>query len=747
MRNSLVPSVALLLLAPLFSAPCRSLAQGTKQWTQSRFEEFQKGTPQSVTIRNDGVLEAGNEAHELLTTPSTYIWSISSDPLGNAYLGTGAPATVLEISPGGKLTTLFETKDLSVQSVRVGPDGAVYAATLPKGRIYRLQAGQGKAANDETAKVIFDPETTQEKPRYIWDMAFDAQGRLYIATGGPGAIYRWDPAKPSAKAELFFKSDEPHIRCLAFAPDGSLIAGSDGSGLIYRVDKAGQGFVLFDAPRREITALAVSPSGTIYAANVGDKNRSSLPPLPVQGNAVVSTTITLVQPGSIQTFNGNTIIPDGTEIFEVPVSGAPRSLWSSRDDIVYAVRSTPQGLLAASGNRGRIYRIEDRGKYADIAHLKASQAVGFADAPGGLFVATSNIGKLYRIDKAPAAEATYQSDVFDAALFSRWGRAETEDATPGKFDLYARSGNVENPERGWSPWQRVAPDQATIGVPSARFVQWKAIMRPGAHLGRVTLNYLPVNVAPVVDEIVVQQGARVNPQAQAQPSTTVSITFPSVQSNIVSFSPDPGTAPLAAVKDRTAITARWAAHDDNGDDMVFDVYYRGEQEQRWLLLKRNVTDRYLSFDTATVPDGAYRIKVVARDTPSHNPGEDLRGERESDLFLVDTAPPVVSGFAAKLEGNTIHATLDAADTTTAIGHAEYSVDAGPWQYLEPVGALSDSLREHYDFRANVPSLADLASSDKKLTDDKSSGAAHEHILTVRVYDRRENGTAAKIVVR
>ena len=408
-RPSLLLSASVLLIASAFSLPCSLFAQGTKQWTQSRFDEFQKGTPQSVILRSDGALETGSEAREVITTPSTYVWSIASDRAGNAYLGTGSPATVLQIAPDGKSTTLFETKDLSVQSVRLGPDGAIYAATLPKGRIYKLQANAAKAETEETAKVVFDPETTQEKPRYIWDMAFDVQGRLYIATGGPGALYRWDPAKPGSKAELFFKSDEPHIRCLAFAPDGNLIAGSDGSGLVYRIDKSGQGFVLFDAPRREITALAISPSGTIYAANVGDKSRNNLPPLPVQGVANITTTITIVQPGSIQTFNGNTIIPDGTEVFEIPATGAPHSLWASRDDIVYSLRSTPRGLLAASGNRGRVYRIDSVSSFADIAHLKASQAVGFADAPDGIYIATSNTGKLYRVNTAPALKPAFKA--------------------------------------------------------------------------------------------------------------------------------------------------------------------------------------------------------------------------------------------------------------------------------------------------------------------------------------------------
>ena len=36
-----------------------------------------------------------------------------------------------------------------------------------------------------------------------------------------------------------------------------MIAGSDGSGLIYRISPAGEGFVLYSAPKKEITALAL----------------------------------------------------------------------------------------------------------------------------------------------------------------------------------------------------------------------------------------------------------------------------------------------------------------------------------------------------------------------------------------------------------------------------------------------------------------------------------------------------------
>ncbi len=173
-------------------------------------------------------------------TPSTYVWAVASDPAGNAYLATGSPATVLKVTPDGKSTKLFETTDLTVQAVRVGPDGSVYAATLPSGKVYKLKP-DATGLDEKTATVAFDPAATAEKPKYIWDLLFDAKGRLYIATGGPAAIYRVDVSQPGAKPELFFKSDEQHIRCMAFDHQGNLIAGSDGSriGLPHRPGRQG----------------------------------------------------------------------------------------------------------------------------------------------------------------------------------------------------------------------------------------------------------------------------------------------------------------------------------------------------------------------------------------------------------------------------------------------------------------------------------------------------------------------------
>jgi hypothetical protein len=158
-------------------------------------------------------------------------------------------------------------------------------------------------------------------------------------------------------------------------------------------------------------------------------------------------------------------------------------------------------------------------------------------------------------------------------------------------------------------------------------------------------------------------------------------------------------------------------------------------------LKDKVSDRFYSFDSALLPDGAYVVKVVASDSPVHTDADAMTGEKVSGEFVVDTTAPVPGVLTATMVAGTpakIHATLEARDAVSPIAHAEYSVDAGPWQYLEPIGKVSDSLEERYDFTAPLPPAGSVMPS---VTD------AREHVLAVRVYDRFENVVSVKVVVR
>lgn len=754
-RLRLAPVAALLCAG--FTILLPGSAQTTQLWTQSRLDQFEKGTPKGVALTSDGHLLQGPSITPVLTTPSTFVWSVATDKDGVAYLGTGSPASVLRVGPDGKPFTLFTTHDLSVQVVRLGPDGALYAATMPSGRVYKLNPAATTPQDDKTATVVFDAahfdapaasdkssaDKPADKPHYIWDMTFDSAGRLYIATGDPGAIYRISPSTPGAAPELFFKSDEAHIRALAWEKNGNLIAGTDGSGLVYRISPEGKGYVLYEAPRREITSLAVAPDGTIYAACVGEKNHNPLPPLPVQG--VGNVTITIVTPESLQATHPSASVPEGTEIDVLAENQAPRKLWEDKEAIVYALVLRPDGLLALSGNRGRVFRIANDGSYADIAHLDAEQGLSMAvaAAPGtsqSLLIGTGNTGKLVRLNTGSGTgEHAYSSDVLDAGVMARYGRVEVEPGSSG-YQIFTRTGNIEQPVRGWADWQPL--QDGSVASPAGRFLQWKAVLSPGGVLGSVSVNYLPINIAPVVDDIVVAPGARVPASSQSgSQDQTVNISFGASDSTNQNNTEDTSAStPLQAVKDRSAIAVRWTAHDDNGDDLSYSLYLRGDGETVWRLLRKNLTEKAYSFDADRIPDGGYQVKVVASDAPSHAPGDALTGSKISARFVVDTTPPVIhdlkaTGAAIHCDGSSCSVpftvTFSAEDATSPIAHAEYSLDAGPWQHIDPIGMLSDSKTEHYELHLSV---------------DAPGGKLGEQLITVRVYDRYDNAVVDKTVI-
>ena len=147
---------------------------------------------------------------------------------------------------------------------------------------------------------------------------------------------------------------------------------------------------------------------------------------------------------------------------------------------------------------------------------------------------------------------------------------------------------------------------------------------------------------------------------------------------------------------------KWKAHDENGDQMTYSVYYRGDGETRWKLLRDGVYERYVNLDSDMFPDGGYTIRVEASDAPSRPAGDTLTGEATSARFEVDNTPPRVEALAAKLEGDKIHVMFRAVDTFSVIDQAEYSIDAGDWQQIEPVGQIADSKNESYDFTVPVP---------------------------------------------
>lgn len=760
-RFSSILSLATLAVCVLAAT---AFADGTRTWEQSKFDELSKGTATGVAIRSAGGLELAPSFKMIYATPSTYIWAVAADEAGVVYAATGAPARVYRITPDGKSTIIFEPQELQVQALEVAPGDVIYAGTAPDGKVYKIEhkpaeksepaksdakSGKdtGKDGSKDAAKPALDPSWSSSVffapgTKYIWDLALDKAGTLFVATGDHGEIY-----KVTAKGDhsVFFKSDETHIRVLALDAQGNVIAGTDGSGLVYRISPAGEGFVLYSAPKKEITALAMDRDGNIYAAGVGEKKpgmsgismggpsgminmgaNPSGPTGPQPGGMTVTPTPGTPQIGQFPFPGGGAT--GGSDVYRIAPDGSPSRIWTSREDIVYALAFDSQNrLLAGTGNRGHIFAITSPDEFSDLLKAPVSQITGFAKAPGGgLYAASSNLGKIFALGPGSETEGTYDSDVFDAKIFSRWGRAEFRGA--GNVDLLARSGNVDNPDRNWSPWKKVDLNKdGDMGVPPARYAQWRAVLHAGSAkpgVESVMLYYLPRNVAPEIDDVSVQVGLRYTPMAR-QPGVTLATDL--------SGTYGPHIEPqVPSTHDRDAIGVKWSVHDENDDQLVYSLYYRGDGETRWLLLKDSLTDKAYSFDASLLPDGGYSVRVVASDAPSHSPGEALTADKVSRRFEVDTTPPKVENLAAAVEGSQIRVRFRADDGFSAIKRAEYSIDAGDWKYVEPVGQLSESKTENYDFKVSL---------------DAAKDAASDHVIVVRVYDKFDNLGAAKTVLR
>ena len=356
-------------------------------------------------------------------------------------------------------------------------------------------------------------------------------------------------------------------------------------------------------------------------------------------------------------------------------------------------------------------------------------------------MATGNIGKVFELGSQFEKEGSFESEAFDARNFSRWGvlRWENQQPAGSTITLTARSGNVDNPDRNWSPWSQ--PVRRAIGeasnVPGARFVQWKVVMassdgRTSPVLDSVEISYMPKNLPPSIDEVEATPGGyRFNappppPANQPQPLTLPALGQPrpvvAVQV-VAQFN-----APAQMLSQKGAQGVRWAARDDNDDQLVFTLYIKGVNESNWKLLKDKTNDRFYSWDANTFPDGKYMVKVVASDAPSNTEQDALTDEKISTPFEIDNTPPAIVGLKGVREGNRIRVSFRADDAMSVIRRAECSVDGGDWQVVLPQDMLTDSLQEDYNF----------------LTSDLSPG---EHTIAVRVADKVDNVQVDKVVVK
>ena len=701
------------LAAGLLAASALLSASAPTFWTVSTQVDFLKGDVENLSIDSDGRVFLGPATTQVAETSAPFLWTLLAGPDGTLWAGSGNEGQVLRIGRDGRTSTFFDAQEMEVHALAPAPNGGLYVGTSPDGKVYQVNA-------DGTSKTFFDPDD-----KYIWALATAADGAVFAATGEKGNIYR---ITADGKGSLFYKTNTTNVVTLAVDKAGNLIAGTESPGRIFRIDTNARAFVLVDSPFKEIHAVRFAPDGTIYAAafsgTPGGEDRaapsipssSETPRAPVPSVSAEITAITVVDASSGVSSAGSSASSRTRSakgaIYRVRADGLWDIVWESSDDWPFDLLVEKDGaLLVGTGKEGKIFRLSgDPARATLLARASARQVTSLVrDSAGRTIAATSNPGKVFALASTRAATGTYESDVRDAGTVATWGAIRWRATSkPGEVEIFTRSGNTATPDETWSPWSKAytVANGEKIASPNARYLQWKAVLKGSDPvLTSVTTAYLPRNLRPSVSSITVHPPGTVF----QRPFSTGELEIAGFEDNTSDgrnpSQPNTGTgsssAPAAPALGRRVYqkglqTFVWKAEDDNDDRLQYDVFYRREGETAWKPLKRNLWDPIVVWDTTSVPDGTYYVKVTATDTPSNSPATALVGEYESVSFDIDNTPPVVEIQSATRTGTRAAVRFLVRDDQSAVQRVEYSLDASRWRVAYPTDGIPDSRREEFE---------------------------------------------------
>ena len=702
---------AALALAAVCAGVSLVYAANPTFWQVSNEAEFARGDVENLSIDGYGRLTLGPTTTPVYDASAPFLWSMISGPDGSTYVGSGNEGQIYRVDSGGKGSVFFDAEELEVHALALAPGGGLYAGTSPDGKIYKID-------NAGKSSVLFDPPD-----KYIWGLAVDKAGNVFAATGDKGVVYK---ITPDGKGTVFYQTKTTHAISLAIETDGHLLVGTESPGRLFRLDANGKPFVLLDSPYNEIHTLKLDSKGVIYAAAVsGGGSMPSAPPAsnpepstPPTPTVSVSTEITAIavvdatpqSSTSTSTPERSNTGPSAGGVYRITPDGAWDLVWSSREDSPYDVALEPDGsVLVGTGNKGKIYRLSGDPLQPTLLTRATAQQVTalLRDGQGRVTFTTSNPGKILRLSPSRADRGTYTSDVRDAQTIATWGAIRWQSAVPQgtRVDISTRSGNTRTPDETWSDWTSpyTVQEGSPISSPRARYLQWRAVLTGNKGdaplLTSVTAAYLPRNIRPEVMSITI------NP-----PGTVFQRPFPTGDPEIAGFDgdvpdrrsvPPPGGGTAGPnvgrrVYQKGLLTFTWRAQDENRDELVYDVFYRREGETTWKTLKKALGDEIVVWDTSSVPNGRYVIRVVASDAPSNSPSTALTGALESTAFDIDNTPPTITVTSVNRQGGRLAIAFEVRDENSAVQKAEYSLDGDRWQTIYPKDGIADSRLEQYE---------------------------------------------------
>ena len=743
------------------AALCAALAptafpSGTATWELNSYADFIRGRFNGLSLSREGRLSLSPKVETLFSSDQPVIWALAQAPDGAIYAATGHRGRLYKIEGPAKSTLVWTAAEPEIFALAVDRAGAVYAATSPSGKVYRIENGK--------ATEYFAP-----KARYIWSLAVGPDGALYVGTGEQGKVFRVDGA---GHGEVWYETGQSHITGLAVDTQNRVLAGTEPNGILYRITAKDKAFVLYDASLPEIRAIVPMPDGTVYAAALGGSTakRAQAANQAAQSNsgsgAAVTSSVTTVtveaqaaeikppdptKPQQTQPSAAATSTPQVSTQFTpvVDASGVEKSavyrinpdntvetLWSSKEENVYDLLALEKQILFSTDQDGRIYGLAPDRRVTLVTQTNEGETTRLLPGDHSVLAATGNMGRLYRLGETPGPSGSYEAPVHDSSTASRWGSLSWRADMPASSTIQfrTRSGNSAKPDRTWSDWSEPVTSAAgsRITSPNARYIQWKTEMTGAGgatpSLSSVTLAYLPQNSPPVLKSInVITQAAAITQAAVKSGGSTspYSVTVSDGDTPATSAGTPTQTLPRAAAQQ---ITLTWVAEDPDGDRLVYNVYFRGEDETQWKLLRSGTHDNSITFDADVLADGKYFFRVIASDREANPPASAREATLVSAPVMIDNTPPIVTLGEVRRNGATAHVEWEANDRASALRRCEYSLDANSWVPMESVDGVIDSQNEKFAL-------------------DLSGLSPGEHLLVIRAADSANNTGVAKVILK
>jgi len=700
----------------------------TGLWLTRSYQDYKSSERRGIALLTDGRLMLGRKLSLVADLNESFAWDIVPGPGGSIYVATGSNGRVFRVARDGKVTVVGQVPGTQALSLARSERGGLFVGTN-SGDIYRLVPGK-------EPRLYF---STGED--YVWSLVFDPRGNLLAATGVNGKIFTIDP---TGRGKCLLDTRASNIMDLAVSGDGQVFAATEGKSLVMRIGAGPRAFTLYSSPLDEVHTLAFDDRGNLYAAAMSIGLTPSLPRIPsvrrpkqgetgLKGQNSTQGEVRMSAPEP--QFRYQPTPPPGvslgrkSEIYRISPAGMPQVVWSWQNDLVYSILYDGDGrLLAGTASEGKIFLVDPRGNTTEVADLDEKQVLSLLGSPEGtVFIGTGSRGKIYRMEKGHPETGVITSPVHDAGLTSTWGRLTWEgDIPPGTVVKFqTRVGNTEEPDETWTPWSKQSSlREFPLKHPPARFVQWRATMESDDRgstpvIRSVCLAYRQENYQPRIRslEVMVPEpfagGGGVNHKLGSRGKSSQGQNRRNSQ------------APFAG---QEGYLIQWSADDPNGDQLVFDLQFRGLGERNWKLIEKDIEDQSYTWQTDGVPDGRYEVRLVASDRRENPPGVRLTDTRVSLPFTVDNTPPRVFGFSWEPLKGGGKVSCRVEDNFSPVYHAEYSVDAGDWVTVGSVDGVFDSRSERVEIV-----LSGLEPG--------------EHTVVVKAVDALGNSGAGKTVIR